>query len=102
MAKDIAHFRGVYMRDTLPKKPKARESAIVNLDSNDGLGTHWVAYKKIGNRVKYFDSFGNLRPPLELLKYFGNNVEITYNQNRYQSFDTENCGQLCIEFLKSV
>jgi len=33
------------------------------LDSEHGTSTHWVAYKKIGNQVQYYDSFGNLPPP---------------------------------------
>lgn len=57
----IPHFRGVFMRDSLPRTlPRKYESGIVNLDSTKGPGTHWVAYKKRGNNVKYFDSFGNL------------------------------------------
>lgn len=43
----IPYFRGVYMRDTLPSSPKENESAIVNLDSSFGNGTHWVCYKKV-------------------------------------------------------
>ena len=46
---EIPHFRGVYMKNDLPKSgPLKYESAIVNLDK-DGSGTHWVAYKKRNN-----------------------------------------------------
>lgn len=87
------------MRDSLPKKPLVNESAIVNLDNASGEGTHWVCYKKIGNNVYYFDSFGNLRPPLELIRYFGSNVTVNYNYERQQQFDTVICGHLCLRFL---
>ena len=64
----IPYFRGVYMRDALPStSPWENESAIVNLDDASGPGTHWVCYKKRGDRVMYFDGFGNLRPPIELI-----------------------------------
>lgn len=86
------------MRDKLPKKPKKVECAIVNLDSSDNEGTHWVAYVKVNNYCEYFDSFGNLKPPLELVKYMKNNL-INYNYDQYQSFDTVNCGHLCLKFL---
>lgn len=86
------------MRDSLPLKPLYREAGIINLDSKDGVGTHWVAYKKMGNNVNYFDSFGNLSPPIEVIKYF-NNCKIKYNHDQYQNFNTYNCGHLCLEFL---
>ena len=93
----IPHFRGVYMRDALPRKIRRNESGIVNLDAVDGPGTHWVAYAKRGDRAAYFDSFGNLRPPREIARYLG--VTITYNHKAYQTYDQTNCGQLCLLFL---
>ena len=95
----IPYFRGVYMRNALPRKIRRNESGIVNLDDVDGPGTHWVAYAKRGDRAAYFDSFGNLRPPREIARYLGNDVTITYNHKAYQTYDQTNCGQLCLLFL---
>ena len=87
------------MRNDLPKNgPKVKESAIINLDDKTGPGTHWVAYKKNGNDVHYFDSFGNLKPPKDVINYLGVD-EIKYNYKTFQSFNTFNCGHLCLEFL---
>lgn len=86
------------MRDTLPVRPNVNETAIINLDSAVGEGTHWVCYRKEGSRVHYFDSFGNLKPPIELLQYFAN-CEVFYNYRRVQSFDSVVCGHLCLKFL---
>lgn len=87
------------MRNDLPKNgPRRRESAIVNLDDKDGPGTHWVAYKKIGDEVVYFDSFGNLRPPSDLVGYLGVG-SVKYNHERYQNYGTVDCGHLCLKFL---
>lgn len=88
------------MRNNLPRAVMWNECAIVNLDNVEGSGTHWVAYIKQGDHVEYFDSFGNLRPPLELIQYFGFNTLITYNYTPYQSYDMSNCGQLCVKFLQ--
>lgn len=92
------------MRDTLPSDGSRRnESAIVNLDSDAGPGTHWVAYKKRGNSVIYFDSFGDLRPPPELETYLRKNypsVNIYYNTYVKQKFNSFRCGHLCLEFLQ--
>lgn len=87
------------MRDNLPKKPLLNECAIINLDNQQNDGTHWTAYCKKADLVYYFDSFGNLPPPIELVKYFGSDVEIHYNNLKYQDFGTIICGQLCITFL---
>ena len=87
------------MRNSLPMDgPKRNESAIINLDDRMGRGTHWVAYRKLGNNVNYFDSFGNLQPPKDLINYL-NIDNIKYNYKKYQNFDTFNCGHLCRKFL---
>lgn len=83
----------------MPKNgPRKNESAIINLDDKDGPGTHWVAYKKRGNKIDYFDSFGNLQPPSDLIKYLGVG-SVEYNHERYQDYDTFECGHLCLKFL---
>lgn len=99
MARDIKNFRGVFMIDKLPIKPQFSECAIVNLQNSMEEGSHWVAYKKSGQVVTYFDSFGNLRPPKELQNYF-RGCKVFYNRDRYQELNQSNCGQNCIKFLK--
>lgn len=88
------------MRDSLPpSSPRRYESAIINLDTLTGPGTHWVAYKKTNDSVLYFDSFGSLKPPIELVRYFGAKCKIQYNPDAFQTYNTINCGHLCLEFL---
>lgn len=86
------------MRDTLPLKPNFFETAVVNLDSKYGNGSHWVCYKKLGTTVEYFDSYGDLKPPRELIKYFRGS-KINYNYNNFQKQNKFNCGHLCLKFL---
>lgn len=95
----IPFFRGVFMRDNLPKQIWGNETGIVNLDNSNGPGTHWVCYKKLNNTVYYFDSFGNLPPPLELQTYFSNVKNVFYNYDRLQDYNSSVCGHLCLEFL---
>lgn len=97
----IPFFRGVFMIDSLPEKIWKNETAIVNLDRSSGPGTHWVCYKNLKNNVYYFDSIGNLPPPIELLKYFRNTKKLLYNVIRHQDWDSSVCGHLCLEFLAS-
>lgn len=95
----IPNFRGVFMRNALPTtKPLINESVIINLDDKNGHGTHWTCYKKIGEKVWYFDSFGNMKPPKELFNYLQVS-QIYYNCERYQNFNSFFCGHLCLKFL---
>lgn len=88
------------MRDSLPNTtPWKNECMIVNHDSFVNDGTHWTCFAKQGPNVYYFDSFGKLPPPLELIKYWGSDCFILYNSERYQNFNTVNCGHLCLHFL---
>jgi hypothetical protein len=90
------------MRNSLPKKIRKRECGIVNLDNSENNGTHWTAYIKKGENIIYFDSYGNLTPDLKLVKYFKSDStrnKISYNYDKYQSYDTTDCGKLCLVFL---
>lgn len=104
----IPHFHGVFMRDTLSKKsnPTAQECWILNHGSSQSDGTHWTALVKNNNVAFYFDSFGKLPPPLEVIDYLNNeddnnknNIRLYYNVKRYQNYGTTICGHLCLKFL---
>ena len=104
----IPNFRGVSLRDILPKKPKKKECGILNLDDTTGLGTHWVAWYKNGTEKKYFDSYG-LQPPNELVDYLTPKAHATpvhspilYNTERVQPYDQVFCGHLCLYVLKQL
>ena len=96
----IPYFRGVFMRNT-SSGPRFYESAIVNLDDESGPGTHWVVYRKRNKSVVYFDSFGDLQRSLELMNYQGVNT-VKYNLERYQDYNSFNCGHLCLKFLSKA
>lgn len=93
----LEEFRGVYMRNNLPKRPRLNESLIINLDNLAGEGTHWVAVRKFGNTAIYYDSYGDLQPPKEVIRYL-NGVKIFYNYRRFQYSPVE-CGYQAIRFL---
>lgn len=98
----IPHFRGVFMRDTLSKhnKPKSQECWIINHGSSHTDGTHWTALAKNRNIAFYFDSFGKLPPPLEIIDYLSKTkVHLYYNAKNYQKYGSVICGHLCLKFL---
>ena len=104
----IPHFRGVFMRDTLPTNPKKVECAIVNLNTSSEIGSHWVCLVKIGKSRIYFDSFGQ-DVPLEIMKYLKTSKEykngvavIARNTDIVQRVNTHVCGHLCLFVLTSL
>ena len=96
---NIPNFRGVFLRDELPKKPRANECGILNLDDSSGRGSHWTCWIKRAKDKIYFDSYG-LPPPTELLKYLKSPVY--YNSERIQPDNEVFCGHLCLYVLKVV
>lgn len=98
----IPHFVGVFMRDTLLKKktgPRIRECWILNHGSSQTEGSHWTALAKKNDVAFYFDSFGKLPPPLEVIDYLDAKTQLFYNVKRYQHYGTAICGHLCLRFL---
>ena len=52
----INNFRGVYMHDNLPKVARSKECGIVNFNTSEQSGSHWVCYYKDGMKIRiYFD-----------------------------------------------
>lgn len=101
--KYIPYFRGVFCRDQFKNLKKRRIEAVVgNLNLLSEIGSHWVAYYKINNIVLYFDSYGDLMPPIELIKYFGKKCQIYYYYKQIQKFGQTNCGQLSLQFLLEI
>lgn len=95
----IPRFRGVFVRDELPKISWKQECGILNLDDSSGNGTHWVAWKKNGSTKYYFDSYG-IQPPNELIVYLKR--PILYNTERVQPDNEVFCGHLCLYVLKQL
>jgi len=92
----LKNFRGVFFIDTLPKKPKRNECAIMNLDDTSGDG--WVTWFKRGDKKWYFDSFG-LPPPTELNDYLG---DVFYPTEQIQPRQEVFCGHLCLFVVKEL
>lgn len=108
----IPTFKGVFMRNELPDRPKKNECGILNLDDNNNLndqygtstgsGTHWVCWWKRGKTKYYFDSYG-VQPPIELIEYLGCTPSwCEYNTKQIQPAGTVICGHLCLYVLKEL
>jgi hypothetical protein len=67
-----------------------RNKDILNSRMDD---THWVCYRKTDKCVSYYNSFGNLPPPLLLQRYF-KECDLENNYDKHQSIGTHECGCL--------
>ena len=104
----IPYFRGVFMRDELPKVGRQIECGVVNLNRSDEMGSHWVCYVRNQNDRIYFDSFGQITP-LELQEYLKtpkefntNKAVIQRNSDVVQRPNSHVCGHLCLVVLTSL
>jgi hypothetical protein len=90
---NIKLYNGCYMKDELNYNNIKNGFYIINLDDNDGNGTHWCAlYVDKHNNKFYFDSYG-FEPPKEISKpYF-------YNNKIIQSLNSSSCGFFCILWI---
>ena len=95
----IPYFRGAFLLDTLPRKRNKKECGIVNLDTSDGPGTHWVAWYKNGRTKIYFGSYG-VQPPLEVIKYLGSPIH--YNTDKLQTAGEVFVGICVYTFSKNL
>ena len=93
----IRHFRGVFMKDVLPRKIRKKECGIVNLEDFEDKGSHWICYFKNEKQNIFFDSYG-ADPPVEVKQYLGKNVFVSTFQ--IQAFGTPICGEFCLHVLK--
>ena len=92
---EIKYFRSIYSRDRLPDEIRKKECGIINLDSIEGQGTHWVCYRNIDKQmVEYFDPFGWIMPH-EIYHYLAKSGKKDEIQNR----DTVLCGYWCLYYL---
>ena len=95
----IKNFRGVFVRDELPKKPRKKECGIVNTGDSSTDGFHWVCWYKNEDKKYSFDSYA--QPALvELVDYLKGSVY--YNSERVQFGNTSYCGHLCLYVLKKL
>lgn len=85
---------------------KKRIGMVINLDTHDKSGSHWVAFYSDLNKknIYYFDSFAK-KPGDNIYKfskkfnnYFGSNNNIEYNKKKHQYKNSE-CGVYSMNFI---
>lgn len=102
--RDIKQFVGVFPRDRLPVLKKLPAFLVINTDSADEPGEHWIAVCISRQRQAiFFNSFG--LPPLSadvvsFIDRYSNRLEYcnVVLQNAYSTV----CGFYCIAFVRHM
>ena len=103
--KYIPNLVGVFPLNKLPQALHAPANLIVNTDTHNLPGEHWlgVSYQKDGT-VYAFDSFGFFYP--RILRVYFNKIRRTrpviYNRIHYQSIHEQTCALYCIAWLITI
>ena len=100
------HFAGVFASDLLPKRPvrDRPQGYIVNLDTRDEPGTHWIAvWTTPKDECWVMDSFGmplhRYEPP-NFWDWLTTHYErFEMNQYAFQTIDSQACGLYALMFL---
>ena len=90
-------------KDNLPKQLPANSCCVVNLQDSDEGGSHWtIIINKRGEKHNlYFDSFGVLFPPQNVLDSFKNKPLIC-SQKRVQRDNSILCGYYSIRLANDI
>jgi len=95
---NIKNFIGVFPIDMIPDIKK-NNSMVINLDSHDQPGSHWVGLFSNDNDVYYYDSYG-LYPPPEVVKICKKSrLNCIYSSNEIQHENSILCGYYVCHFI---
>ena len=94
-------YHGTYPSDKLPKLTSLKPYSIINVDTSNQSGSHWVgiAYCSSMKKTLIFDSFGRktrILVPSIFKKY--STIDTDYDHNQLIKENT--CGQKSIAFLR--
>ena len=83
------NFKGVYPIDLIPQNLDYPSLIVVNLDSSEKKGSHWIVLHYISNHiVEHFEYINNI--------LFKQNLTYKYNNKRLQSLYSNTCGLFCL------
>ncbi len=100
--KYINNFIGVFPLNELPPILKAPCNFIVNTDTGNLPGTHWIAVRCKKYGISYvFDPLGFNYPSLLCYYISRRSLRVHYNRKSFQNPLNTTCGQHCILWLLS-
>ena len=98
-------FKGVFASDQLPKEKdiQTRSAYIVNVDTHDKEGSHWLSIFEENDQCEVFDSYGSplhwYKPSPFVTWVFKHYQDIRSNVGQLQATDSNTCGHYALFFL---
>ena len=98
-------FKGVFASDQLPKENEiqTRSVYIVNVDTHDKQGLHWLSIFVENDQCEGFDSYGLpihwYKPSPFVTWVFKHYQDVTSNVGQLQATDSNTCGHYALFFL---
>ena len=96
MARDFGIPITVGCEDEIPVKPG---NFIMNMETSDQGGSHWVALLVSGKKVFYSDSFSGPPPQPLFQRFRAKGYTFYMNDNWFQDLKSEDCGLFAFFFL---
>lgn len=92
-------LNGILMKDELNTKNVKDGCYIINLESSDMNGSHWLGLFKNKQKYYYCDSFG-MPPPQTLIDNLRINPNnLFFNERQIQDIKSKRCGFYSLYFL---
>ena len=96
----VKRFSGVFSRDQFLNLGDIEGVCIVNTHFSTQPGEHWFVVEKQDDNIMIFDSYGSLSPVAIssdiMKKVYFNCKQFWMNTHRFQSLDSNVCGDYCI------
>ena len=97
--KDLkSYYLGCFSADNYPKSLKEFEFFIVNKDTSDEKGSHWMVVILGEKEIEFFDSCGTNEEFVKKFLKFKNKIVCVFNKTPVQPLSSDTCGQFCIYF----
>jgi len=98
-------FRGMFASDKLPKEKdtRRRSAYIVNVDTHDKPGSHWISVFVENGHCEFFDSYGMpikwYKPSPLVNLIFKHYQVVSNNEGQLQATDSSTCGHHTLFYL---
>jgi len=110
LLKDVPNYLGSFAVDEVNQIEIKRlpEFFVINLNTRESGGNHWIAFAVYQNHVYICDALGGLIPgryfPKKLINFLhlliqNRNIHIT---KQLQPLDSSTCGKYCVLFVKEM